>query len=46
MSLELRLTTLAGTRLRRRRYQSGLLNGFLSGTGLDLTLPSSPLQER
>ena len=39
MSLELRLTALAGTRLRRMQYQSGLLNGFLSGTGLDLTLP-------
>ncbi len=39
MSPELRLTALARTRLRRMQYQPGLLNGFLSGTGLDLTLP-------
>lgn len=33
------LTAVAKTRLRRMRYQPGLLEGFLAGTRLDLTLP-------
>jgi transposase len=36
------LTALAKTRLRRMQYRSGLLDGFLAGTRLDLTLPSNP----
>jgi hypothetical protein len=31
------LTGLVRTRLRRMQYQPGLLDGFLAGTGLDLT---------
>ena len=31
------LTALARTLLRRMQYQAGLLDGFLAGTGLDLT---------
>jgi putative transposase len=31
------LTALVKTRLRRMQYQPGLLDGFLAGTGLDLT---------
>jgi putative transposase len=31
------LTALARTRLRRMQYRPGLLEGFLAGTGLDLT---------
>ena len=31
------LTTLVKTRLRRMQYRPGLLDGFLSSTGLDLT---------
>jgi len=31
------LTTLAKTRLRRMQYRTGLLEGFLAGTRLDLT---------
>jgi hypothetical protein len=31
------LTALAKTRLRRMQYRPGLLEGFLAGTGLDLT---------
>jgi hypothetical protein len=31
------LTALVKTRLRRMRYQSGLIEGFLTGTRLDLT---------
>ena len=31
------LTTLAKTRLRRMQYRPGLLEGFLTGTRLDLT---------
>jgi putative transposase len=31
------LTVLVKTRLRRMQYQPGLLDGFLAGTGLDLT---------
>ena len=31
------LTALAKTRLRRMQYRPGLLTGFLTGTGLDLT---------
>ena len=31
------LTALARTRLRRMQYRPGLLDGFLAGTGLDLT---------
>ena len=31
------LTALVKTRLRRMQYRPGLLDGFLAGTGLDLT---------
>ena len=31
------LTTVVKTRLRQMQYRSGLLGGFLAGTGLDLT---------
>ena len=31
------LTALAKTRLKRMQYRPGLLDGFLAGTGLDLT---------
>jgi hypothetical protein len=31
------LTALVKTRLRRMQYQTGLLDGFLASTGLDLT---------
>ena len=33
----LQLTTLAKTRLRRMQYRPGLIEGFLTGTRLDLT---------
>jgi hypothetical protein len=36
------LTTLVRTRLRRMQYLPGLLEGFLAGTGLDLTPFSNP----
>ena len=36
------LTALVRTRLRRMQYQPGLLEGFLAGTGLDLTPFSNP----
>jgi len=36
------LTALARTRLRRMQYRPGLLEGFLAGTGLDLTPFSNP----
>jgi hypothetical protein len=36
------LTALARTRLRRMQYRPGLLDGFLAGTGLDLTPISNP----
>jgi hypothetical protein len=31
------LTALVKTRLRRMQYQAGLIDGFLTGTRLDLT---------
>jgi hypothetical protein len=36
------LTALIKTRLRRMQYQAGLLDGFLTGTRLDLTPLSDP----
>jgi transposase len=36
------LTALVRTRLRRMQYRPGLLEGFLAGTGLDLTPFSNP----
>jgi transposase len=36
------LTALVKTRLRRMQYQPGLLDGFLAGTGLDLTPLHNP----
>jgi putative transposase len=36
------LTALARTRLRRMQYRPGLLEGFLAGTGLDLTPFNNP----
>jgi hypothetical protein len=36
------LRALVRTRLRRMQYRPGLLEGFLAGTGLDLTLFSNP----
>jgi hypothetical protein len=36
------LTALVKTRLRRMQYRPGLLDGFLAGTGLDLTPFSNP----
>ena len=36
------LTTLAKTRLRRMQYQPGLIEGFLTGTRLDLTPLCNP----
>jgi len=36
------LTALVRTRLRRMQYQPGLLDGFLAGTGLDLTPLRNP----
>jgi putative transposase len=36
------LTALVKTRLRRMQYRPGLLDGFLAGTGLDLTPLSNP----
>ena len=36
------LTALAKTRLRRMQYRTGLLEGFLAGTRLDLTGLSNP----
>jgi putative transposase len=36
------LTALAKTRLRRMQYRPGLLEGFLAGTGLDLTPFGNP----
>jgi transposase len=36
------LTALAKTRLRRMQYRPGLLDGFLAGTGLDLTPFGNP----
>ena len=37
-----KLTTLVKTRLRQMQYRPGLLDGYLAGTGLDLTPPSNP----
>jgi putative transposase len=34
-----RLTALVKTRPKHMQYRSGLINGFLAKTGLDLTLP-------
>jgi transposase len=36
------LTALIKTRLRQMQYQPGLLDGYLAGTGLDLTPPRNP----
>jgi transposase-like protein len=36
------LTALVKTRLRRMQYRPGLLDGFLAGTGLDLTSLRNP----
>jgi hypothetical protein len=36
------LTALAKTRLKRMQYRPGLLDGFLAGTGLELTPFSNP----
>jgi hypothetical protein len=36
------LTALAKTRLRRMQYQPGLIEGFLTGTRLDLTPRCNP----
>jgi putative transposase len=36
------LTALVKTRLKRMQYRPGLLDGFLSSTGLDLTPFSNP----
>jgi hypothetical protein len=36
------LTTLIKTRLRQMQYRPALLNGYLAGTGLDLTPPRNP----
>ena len=36
------LTALVKTRLKRMRYRPGLLDGFLAGTGLDLTSFRNP----
>ena len=38
------LTVLIKTRLRQMQYQPGLLDGYLAGTGLDLTPLRNPHQ--
>ena len=39
------LTALVKTRLKRMQYRSGLLDGFLASTGLDLTPFCTPIRD-